>query len=162
MKEFQVRQIGTVEADPEAFRFVIHIDEEFRPGLDAVEGFGYVQILFWCHSLDTPEYRNFITCPKPYKKAPDTVGVFATRSPARPNPIALTACPVIGVDREKGTLTVAYIDADNGSPVLDIKPYQPTLDRVREVPVPDWCAHWPEWYEDAANFDWASEFVNAQ
>ena len=51
------------------------------------------------------------------------MGVFATRSPLRPNPIALTAAEIIHTDQEKGLIRVTFLDADNGTPVLDIKPY---------------------------------------
>ena len=157
---FQLKRIGTINSGNEGF--TIQVDQEYRPALKELAGFGYAQILFWCHTLDTPEYRAFTISPKPYKRAPEEVGIFATRSPIRPNPIALTACALISVDEAAGVVTVPFIDADDGSPLLDIKPYHPAVDRIREVRVPDWCAHWPEWYEDSAHFDWAAEFVNAE
>ena len=46
--------------------------------------------------------------------------------------------------------------------MLDIKPYHPAVDRIREVGVPAWCAGWPEWYEDSMTFDWGAVFENAQ
>ena len=58
------------------------------------------------------------------------MGVFATRSPARPNPIAMTASEVINIDFASGIIRVAFIDADEDTPVLDIKPYTPSFDRV--------------------------------
>lgn len=48
--------------------------------------------------------------------------------------------------------------AYEGSPVLDLKPYTPSLDRVEIPHVPDWCAHWPQSLEESASFDWAKEF----
>ena len=71
---------------------------------------------------------------------------MATRSPIRPNPIAVTACALLAVD------------AENGTPVLDIKPYEPSDDKVRDVKMPDWCAHWPACLEESENFDWSKEF----
>jgi hypothetical protein len=41
--------------------------------------------------------------------------------------------------------------------VIDIKPYVAALERVRDFEPPAWCAHWPEWVEDAAEFDWDGE-----
>jgi tRNA (Thr-GGU) A37 N-methylase len=51
---------------------------------------------------------------------------------------------------------------EDGTPILDLKPYQPAADRIRDVTVPAWCAHWPQWYEDSAIFDWEGEFVSAR
>ena len=95
--------------------------------------------------------------PRPYKKAPEVMGVFATRSPIRPNPIALTTAQVINIDYEKGIIQVAAIDANDNSPVLDIKPYTPSLDRVEVPDVPKWCSHWPKSLEESEDYDWESE-----
>ena len=151
--------VGHVEVDEGGF--TIQIDEQYRDALLALDGFSHLNVLFWCHYLDTPEYREITVGDKPYKKGPDQVGIFATRSPARPNPIALTAVPVLGIDQAAGTVRIAFIDAEPDSPVLDIKPYLP-IDRVRDVSTPEWCAEWPQWYEDAGTFDWGAVFENAQ
>jgi tRNA (Thr-GGU) A37 N-methylase len=66
------------------------------------------------------------------------------------------------VDVEKGLIVVPWIDAEDGTPILDIKPYHPSTDRIREVKMPRWCQHWPQWYEDSGEFDWSAEFVNAR
>ncbi len=160
MDTFELKRIGTITVAEG--HYAIRVDRAYRPALTELKGFGFIQVLFWCHTLDTPEYRSLTRCRQPYKRSPATVGVFATRSPARPNPIALTPCAVMAVDETEGVVTVPFIDADDGSPLLDIKPYHPAVDRVRRAAVPDWCSHWPEWYEDSATFDWADEFVGAQ
>jgi len=54
-------------------------------------------------------------------------------------------------------IQVGYTDADNGSPVIDLKPYTPSLDRVENPSVPEWCRHWPKSLEKSADFDWDSE-----
>jgi tRNA (Thr-GGU) A37 N-methylase len=56
------------------------------------------------------------------------------------------------VDAAKGIVRLAYIDAFDGTPVVDLKPYIPISDRVRDVRVADWAADWPEWMEDAAAY----------
>ena len=91
-----------------------------------------------------------------------TATMVATRSPARPNPLALTAVPVISIDIEAVVVRVPFIDAEDGTPILDLKPYHPAVDRIREVSVPQWCEGWPEWYEDSATFDWGAVFENAR
>lgn len=86
------------------------------------------------------------------------MGIFATRSPIRPNPIALTAVEIIHVDYQSGIIQIAYIDANDGTPVLDIKPYTPNLDRVETPVVPEWCSHWPKSLEESGTFAWEQEF----
>ena len=86
------------------------------------------------------------------------MGVFATRSPERPNPIALTACEVLNIDYENGIITIPFIDAENDTPVLDIKPYTPSLDRVENPVVPQWCNTWPKSVESSGDFDWSEVF----
>lgn len=103
--------------------------------------------------------RDTLDMAKPYKSAPETMGVFATRSPFRPNPIALTAAQILEIDYAGGKIRLAYIDAEDGSPVLDIKPYSPCLDVVQTAQTPAWCAHWPKSLEESAVYDWSAEMV---
>ena len=77
------------------------------------------------------------------------MGVFASRSPSRPNPVALSTGRILAVDRERGVPTLDWSDAEDGTPVLDIKPYSSGLDRVMETKEPDWHADWPHTYEEA-------------
>lgn len=154
---FTLEAIGTVRIENQ--HYFIDLNPKYIPALEGVEGFSHMNILWWCHNFDEESYRTIVDMDKPYKAAPDKLGVFATRSPIRPNPIALTACQVINIDHHKGSIQLAYIDADNGTPVLDMKPYQPSVDRIKDVSVPHWCSHWPEYYEDSATFDWGSEFT---
>ena len=102
-----------------------------------------------------------VDCGQPYQLGPDKMGIFATRSEYRPNPIALTAIPVLQIDHDNGVIYIPFIDAEDGTPIVDIKPYHPSVDRIKAVTVPEWCQHWPEWYEDSAEFDWAAEFTFA-
>ena len=157
---YTLQPIGEIRIDDRGF--AIALGEPNRAGLAELTGFSHLNILFWCHYLDQPEYRKMVIADRPYKNGPDQVGIFATRSPARPNPIALTAVPVLELDIAAGVVEIAYIDAEPGSPVLDIKPYLPAVDRIRSVATPDWCADWPQWYEDSARFDWGAVFHNAQ
>ncbi len=157
MRSFCVKQIGTVHSDGE--NMSVELLPEFIPALKALDGFGHVNVIWWFDEFDGAEYRGVYESPKPYRNAPEVVGIFATRSPIRPNPIALTAARVIGIDHEKGIIQIAWIDANDGSPVLDIKPYTPSADRVEAPAVPDWCSHWPKSLEASEGFDWENEFL---
>ena len=153
---YTIRPIGVVRADDQGFR--VEILPAYRAGLVGLAEFGCLQILWWFSGCDTPACRSSLTETKPYTHGPDTLGVFATRSPERPNPIALSCAQVTYLDAENGVIGLAYLDADDGTPVLDIKPYTPSLDRVREPAVPAWCAHWPDCVEESGEFDWEAEF----
>ena len=95
---------------------------------------------------------------KPYVKGSARIGVFATRSPMRPNPIAVSSVGIAYVDEATATVGLYFIDAYPGSPVLDLKPYTPSIDRVESPSVPELCTHWPKSYEESGDFDWEVEF----
>lgn len=156
MKPIQVNPIGKIRHDHNGI--VLEVEGKYIPALRELDGFGHINVLWWCHECDTDEARSILEAEAPYKKAPDIMGIFATRSERRPNPIALTAAQVLGIDHEAGTIHLAYIDAADGTPVLDIKPYTPSIDRVEEPIVPDWCRHWPKSTEQSGYFNWAAEF----
>ncbi len=144
-------------------RFAVRIRPEFRSALKELAGWSHVQILWWGHLVDTPEYRqDFLVAPKPYRKGPEEIGIFATRSPVRPNPVELTSTILTGVDEEEGLIELAYIDAEDGTPVIDVKPYVPATERIRDAGSPGWAADWPTCLEDSATFDWGEVFENAR
>ncbi|WP_241647979.1 tRNA (N6-threonylcarbamoyladenosine(37)-N6)-methyltransferase TrmO [Methanoculleus taiwanensis] len=100
----------------------IHIFEEFAPGLQNVEGSSHLIVLYW---LDRAE-RGLLFATPPGESAQK--GVFSTRSPARPNPIGLGIVDLIS--RSGAVLAVRGLDALDGTPVLDIKPYSPEIDCI--------------------------------
>jgi tRNA (adenine37-N6)-methyltransferase len=139
-------------------RYFVELQEKFCDAVLGLNEYSHIQVVWWFHLYDSQESRKYFILDKPYKRGPDKVGVLASRSPVRPNPIAITACALIGFDQENRRLEVAWIDAENGSPILDLKPYEPSIDRVRDVKMPDWCLHWPDSAEESAGFDWSKEF----
>ena len=154
--QFTTRAIGRVKSENGAFRIVL--DRECAPALEGLEGYSHIVVLWWAHVMDSEEHRTLLQVQAPYARGPERIGVFATRSPARPNPIAVSHAPILSVDHKGATIVVSYLDAENETPVLDVKPYCPSEDRIREAGVPAWCDHWPKWYEDSAAFDWDREF----
>lgn len=153
--KISITPIGVVKS--ENHTFTILLNKEFIPALTNLQGFSHLQIIWWGNLYDSAAYRKNLTADKPYKKGPDKLGIFATRSPVRPNPILITNIAVLSIDFENGKITTPYIDAENGTPVLDIKPYH-LSERIKECSVPDWSRHWPQWYEDSAFFNWQEEF----
>jgi tRNA-Thr(GGU) m(6)t(6)A37 methyltransferase TsaA len=93
----------------------LELDPELEPGLQDIEGFSHLYVL-WI--FDRAEPGDLIAHP-PIDDRPH--GVFATRSPRRPNPIALTVVRLLG--REGAKLRVKGLDMLDGSPIVDLKPY---------------------------------------
>ncbi|MHC5215778.1 tRNA (N6-threonylcarbamoyladenosine(37)-N6)-methyltransferase TrmO [Enterococcus sp. LJL128] len=155
-KTFTVQTIGHIEnGEQGAF---IQLLPKYAEALEGLEGFGHLNIIYWLDKLDQPEMREILQVASPYKKAPDVLGIFATRSPVRPNLLALSTVGVLELDKVNGRIRVDYVDAEDGSPLLDIKPYTPSEDRVETPSVPEWSAHWPKNIETSGDFDWADEF----
>ena len=155
-EKMSLKAIGQVHAGKSGYS--IQLEKEYIPALQGLKDFSHIHILWWANLLDDEKYRNTMTVDKPYRRAPEKLGIFATRSPVRPNPVCVSICPVKSVDLEKGIVELYYTDAEEGTPVLDIKPYVPASDRVKEFYSPEWCSHWPQYFEVFGEFDWASEF----
>lgn len=136
----------------------IALDKAYIPALEGLEDYSHIQVLWWFSGCDNADSRNKLSEESPYTHGPAVVGTFATRSSERPNPVALSCAQVTYIDKENAMIGLAYIDADNNSPVMDIKPYVPSLDRVESPSVPSWCTHWPKSCEESAYFDWDGEF----
>lgn len=156
MENFQIHPIGKFHVSEKGS--FVEVDSKYHNGLKGLEGFGNLLVLWWFSDFDNPEVRSVLEMPEPYKKGPKTMGVFATRSPVRPNLIGVTVVDVLDIDFEQGRIVVPYTDANNQTPILDIKPYTPSEDRVEEVQVPEWCRHWPKSVETSGDFDWEREF----
>lgn len=156
MNYYQLKPIGKVKNnDSGAF---IELEQGYIPGLQALEGFSHINVMWWFSNCDNPSDRNILQTEQPYKYAPAVMGVFATRSPARPNPIALTTSEIISIDFNKGIIQVSFIDADDNTPILDIKPYTPSFDRVETPGVPAWCSEWPRSTEASGCYHWEEVF----
>jgi excinuclease ABC subunit A len=128
-------------------RTSLDILEPFVPALEQLEHFSHVRVLWWFHRFGEDRFRKTTQNTPPYENAPVT-GVFASRSPVRPNPIGLTTAQIVSVDHDRGVVEITGIDAYDKTPIVDLKPYIPSCDRVKDVAVPAWIAHWPEWRQD--------------
>ncbi|MCD2492665.1 SAM-dependent methyltransferase [Lacrimispora sp. NSJ-141] len=156
MKQFSVNPIGRIRVRNEAMS--LELDKQFIPALTALDGFSHLNVLWWFSDFDLKEARQTLQIPKPYKRSPEIMGIFSTRAPVRPNPIALSTAGILHIDHEKGIISLDYIDAFDNTPFLDIKPYTPSLDRVDTPGLPEWCRHWPQSVEQSGEFDWEKEF----
>ncbi|HVZ33764.1 MAG TPA: tRNA (N6-threonylcarbamoyladenosine(37)-N6)-methyltransferase TrmO [Polyangiaceae bacterium] len=93
--------------------------------LDDLASFRFIWVLFWFH--ENKGFKSKVLPPRSSKRR----GVFATRSPYRPNPIGLSAVELIGI--EGLTLSVRNLDMLDGTPILDLKPYVPYTDSIPEA-----------------------------
>lgn len=104
----------------------------------------FARVIWWFDRFDKATYRKTLLCNPPYENAPQT-GVFATRSPVRPNPIATTVVKIIKIDKENNQIEVDGFDGFDNSIILDIILYKPKKERVKAYEVPKWLQHWPKW-----------------
>lgn len=111
------------------------LKDKYAPGLVSLGDFSHVMVFYWFHKNDTPEKRSFLQGYRRGKKDPLT-GVFATRSAARPNLIAITTCRIISV--RDNIIEIDGIDAFDDSPILDLKPYIPRNDSFPQAQIPVW------------------------
>lgn len=139
---YQITPVGHVRR--EEGQTFLDILPEFVPALKELADFSHVQVIWWFNAFDDAASRQTTRFDRMPFEAP-VLGVFACRAPMRPNPIGLTTARVLHVDQDAGRVEIADIDAYDGTPVLDLKAYMPSCDRVRSVRVPDWAAGWPQW-----------------
>jgi tRNA-Thr(GGU) m(6)t(6)A37 methyltransferase TsaA len=98
----------------------VEVDPRFAAGLQNVEGATHLILLYWMDRADRDLVRQ-----RP-RHAEGSRGTFSLRSPARPNPIALSVVELLA--REDAILRVRGLDCLDGTPLLDIKPYYATTD----------------------------------
>lgn len=121
------RQSGLVPT----LRSMIVFEPEYRvaDALRGLDGFNYLWILWGFHLTDWPDWSPTVRPPRLGGNA--RVGVFATRSPNRPNPIGLSSVRLEAIEERPGLGTVLIVsgaDMADGTPVYDIKPYVPYTD----------------------------------
>jgi tRNA-Thr(GGU) m(6)t(6)A37 methyltransferase TsaA len=120
---------GTEQSEAE-----IEIDAAWADALDGIEGFSHIWVIWWLdRSREAPASPR--VHPEGRSEMP-LVGLFATRSPRRPNPVGLTCVRLL--ERRGQRLLVQGLDAFEGTPVLDIKPYLRRGDRIADATMPPW------------------------
>jgi tRNA-Thr(GGU) m(6)t(6)A37 methyltransferase TsaA len=112
----------------------IIIKPELTATLDGITGFSHLFVLFWLNEISSEERKTLKVHPRGRKDMP-LLGVFATRTKLRPNPIGLTLVELVKADGN--VLTVRGLDAFNETPVVDIKPFD-FWDTAKEAKVPQW------------------------
>jgi tRNA-Thr(GGU) m(6)t(6)A37 methyltransferase TsaA len=108
--------------------------DDLVEGLDGITGFSHLFVLFYLNQITSDQQKTLRVHPRGRQDMPLT-GVFATRTMIRPNPIGLTLVELM--QAESNILTVKGLDAYDGTPVLDLKPYD-FWDVAKNAKVPDW------------------------
>ena len=143
MRDIVLRPIGKVRNSIRVLRregwnsviSEIVLKPEYVEALDGVEDYSHLFIFFWITRIP-PSRRGMMKIhPKSREDLP-LVGIFATRTQYRPNPIGLTLVELVG--RKKNVLRVRGLDAIQGTPVLDIKPISPAKEFPKRPRVPGW------------------------
>ena len=141
LPEIRLKPIGTVRneiKEPTRSKSTdiiseIVIDSSLAEALDDLNEFSHIIILYWMHRSPHRSPRKVHPRGNPDM---EPMGVFATRSPDRPNPIG--KCTARLLERKDNVLRVQGLDAIDGSPVLDIKPFIPGYDAVENAKAPAW------------------------
>ena len=112
----------------------IEVDEKLAEALDGLKDFSHIIILYWMHQVK-PE--DFVLKGHPMGNTEVPVkGLFALRSPNRPNPIGKATVRLLEI--KGNVLKLQGLDAIDGTPVIDIKPYIPGYDSAADAKTPDW------------------------
>jgi tRNA-Thr(GGU) m(6)t(6)A37 methyltransferase TsaA len=139
--EIKLKAIGTVRSEIKEPTRQKHqdivseiiIDSALTEALDNIDEFSHIIVLWWIHKSRRPAPTKVHPRGNPENKL---MGVFATRSPDRPNPIGKTTVRLL--ERRGNVLKVQGLDAIDGTPVLDIKPYIPGYDSADDATAPPW------------------------
>ena len=130
---FQLNTIGSVHKVKGRTTLVMNKDVE--PALLGLDGFSHVWVYWWFDRHDNQKKRSVLQVHPQGNRNNPLTGVFACRSPARPNLIAMTLCRIISI--KNNVVEVEKIDAFSGTPILDLKPYIPDSDSA-DATVPHW------------------------
>lgn len=113
----------------------IIINSELAEALDGLDDFSHIIVLYWMHQLPERQPLPLKVRPMGNRELPLT-GRFATRAPSRPNPIGQATVELL--ERRGNVLRVRGLDAINGTPVIDLKPYIPGYDSAADAKAPRW------------------------
>lgn len=138
--EVQGPQQDPVDEDWGSVESSIVLATDWYGVLHGIEQFSHALVVVWMHQAPEPSgpHRR----PRGRAELPE-LGILAQRSRHRPNPIGVTVVEIVEVHRDR--LVVRGLDAVDGTPVLDLKPYVPAFD-VREATVPTWMDRLMEGY----------------
>lgn len=114
---------------------------EITESIKRIKAGTFLRVVWWFDKFDDKRYRNHLMCNPPYENAPKC-GVFATRSPVRPNPLASTIVKVKSTDPYNKCISILGFDGFEHSMILQVMPYQEKI--FSDTKVPEWVEHWTD------------------
>ncbi len=138
--EMKIKPIGFVKNNVKGQRFgdwknevsEIILNKEYEGALDGIEDYSHITIVFWMDQIKTCKIKHR---PQGNMEVP-VVGILACRCPSRPNPIGITTVKLL--KRKDNKIKVIGLDVVDNTPIIDIKPYTPQYDEVKDVKTPEW------------------------
>jgi tRNA-Thr(GGU) m(6)t(6)A37 methyltransferase TsaA len=140
MKEIIFKPVGVAKNSENKSRFgsfkdvitEIIVDEKFTDALNGIEDYSHVIIVYWMDKI-----KDYVITHRPQGN-PEVpiIGIFSCRCPPRPNPIANTTVELL--EHNGNRIKVKGLDILDGTPIIDIKPYWPVYDNVKDAKIPDW------------------------
>jgi tRNA-Thr(GGU) m(6)t(6)A37 methyltransferase TsaA len=140
MEEITLKPIGVAKNSENKSRFgsfdgvvsEIIVDERFTDALNGTEDYSHVIVVYWMDKI-----KDYVITHRPQGN-PEVpiIGIFACRCPPRPNPIGVTTVKLI--ERTGNRIKVKGLDILDGTPIIDIKPYWPVYDKVKDEKIPGW------------------------
>lgn len=131
---FILNPIGKVHEVEESTKLIL--EKKYEPALHGLDENSHVWVLWWFDRNDTADKRSVLQVHPCGNPENPLTGVFACRSPYRPNLIALSLCRILSV--KNNVVEVENIDAFDGTPILDLKPYVPGYDSADDAVTPKW------------------------
>jgi len=143
MHEIKLKPIGIVSSSVTErmdenwgeIKSKIILKPEFDGALLGLEGFSHAIIVTYLHQANYEKEKHLQRRPRNLETMPK-VGILSQRAKNRPNPIGITAVEIVNVGNN--CLEVKGLDAINGTPILDIKPYYPHYDKIDNPKIPEW------------------------
>lgn len=122
----------------------IHLEPLYASGLQGLEEFSHVMVVFYLDQARgfDPD-KQLLRHPRGMEHLRE-VGVFAQRTKYRPNSIGVTSVPIVSI--RENVVAVRGLDALDGTPVVDLKPYMPMFDRIDDARMPQWVTQFMEGY----------------
>jgi tRNA-Thr(GGU) m(6)t(6)A37 methyltransferase TsaA len=140
MKEMNLKPIGFIKnniKEPKYRNFTneiseIILDDKFTEALNGIDDYSHIIVVYWMDKV-----KDYVISLRPQGN-PNVpiVGIFASRCPQRPNPIAMTTVKLM--ERRGNRIKVKGLDILDRTPIIDIKPYWPQYDKVEDGKIPEW------------------------
>lgn len=137
---YLVKQIGTIRKSSKEIYIEFNNDISFLRE-------DYLKIYWWFSKFDSKIYRDSVTCNPPYENAPKS-GVFLTRAPVRPNPIAYNVAKVLKYDYKAKRVYINNIEAFDKTPLIGIEEYSKD-EVINDFKLPNYLSHWPKTIDES-------------